>query len=719
MAGHGYGPNSLETKIRTAMQELGIYAEAWEMDIRRLAQLERELRRAEKAWRAAGSPLTVTHTNKAGATNEVPAPSYTAIQQLRRDIQAQRKALGLIPGGKRPAAAVDDEDEEPELTPAAAAVRDYAAALDAMWAEVSASATTATHEAALAYAAPRASGEIPECEGVALACSRFLRDLEEDKWDHRTALPEWVARVVCGLQHVKGERPDGTPLRGLPMDLLPWQLFILDNLCGFFEPGTEIRRYLEDFIFLSRKNSKTTFAAALSWALGWYYRRSNAVIYIIGGTSRQAQQAFDFLAAQARRLGMVGKGGAELLDNYMQHRLRIVLPDGEITIAALAYKEGSLDSLNCNIVIADEMHVYKSASPYTLMRQATKAYTNKLVSGISSAGDDGQGFCAQRLQYALRVLRGLVDTADADRFFAFAAYAPRPADGSEVDFTNPEVLRMANPSYGEIIRPADILSEAMSAQNDPQLRKNFFTRSLNLFVSSVRAYFDVDVFRRSDLQYAWTLDELAKLPVQWYGGADLARQHDLTAAALVADYQGKLIIIPHCWFPVTAAALKADQDQIPLFGWQEDGWLDMSNDAVTNHMEVVAWFKDMRARGFKIRQIGHDRKFCPEYQSGMKAAGFRVVDQPQLNYLLTQGFRMIEKRSLLGDLYYLHAEPFEYCLGNLYVIDKDDVVIYSKLNPNLRIDIFDAAVFACVRLLSDAGKLEDARKWLGGEGRST
>ena len=59
--------------------------------------------------------------------------------------------------------------------------------------------------------------------------------------------------------------------------------------------------------------------------------------------------------------------------------------------------------------------------------------------------------------------------------------------------------------------------------------------------------------------------------------------HDLTAAVLYGEYKGVNIIIPHCWFPVVAAHEKAEKDNIPLFGWQDDGWLTMCNTPTTEY----------------------------------------------------------------------------------------------------------------------------------------
>lgn len=384
-----------------------------------------------------------------------------------------------------------------------------------------------------AYAQGMIDGTIIANEDRILAAKRFFRDLENPKYEMRTRDADFVIKIIeATFVHVKG------PKKGEPFLLEPWQKFICYNLAGFYYKGTSERRFKEAFIFLPRKNSKTFFASALAWAMSLLERKYYSVLYIIASKLDRALEAFDNIRENIEYMGEAKN--FKILNNNAEHSISRTFYDadgekvGAMKMQALAADAKRADGLNANFIILDELHAYKNANEYYVYKQAMKAYINKLLIGITTAGIDMNTFCYQRLKYCQEVMR---ETKEDEEYFIFICMADNPDD-----YTNPVEHEKANPNYRVTIRPNDILNEALQAQNDPTGRNEFLNKSLNIYTNALSTYFDVFEAQESDGKYNWSLEELAKLPIKWYGGADLSKMYDLTGGALHGRYKDVIFV---------------------------------------------------------------------------------------------------------------------------------------------------------------------------------
>ena len=137
---------------------------------------------------------------------------------------------------------------------------------------------------------------------------------------------------------------------------------------------------------------------------------------------QQALETFDFVNYNIKHMGEWDEDGGHfhIINNNNEHSIKAEIGGGAIDLNALAANPDAQDSFNCNIAIADEIHAFKKPKQYTLFKEAMKAYRNKLMIGISTAGDDPNSFLAQKVKYAKRVLDKEIED---ERYFFFICEA--------------------------------------------------------------------------------------------------------------------------------------------------------------------------------------------------------------------------------------------------------------------------------------------------------
>ena len=559
------------------------------------------------------------------------------------------------------------------------------------------------------------------------ACQRFLDDLQRDDLDFKSNQFDFAIDLIEGtIYPEKGEYIDGTSARLNPIKLTRWEIFVTVNLFGFFIKNTNIRRYQEVLLFLPRKSGKTTFVASLTWAKSLIDADSGATTYIVANSLSQAKVSFNFIQHNLNLQHNKEKFKPKMRANNQEHSINVDLGKGHVEIRAIGADEKYLDGLIANTIIADEVHAFKRPKRYTLMKDAMKSYSgSRMLLAVSTAGDNIGCFLDERVELLKKVLNKTIkDESKYDRYFIYLCTAPRdnkgnflnPITGEITDIDDPELIEAVNPSAGETVSLDLLVNDAKIAlDSDEGTRNEFKNKTLNVFTTSSETFFDIDEFKYSDSLYDWSIDDLLKLNLTWYGYADLSVLHDLSASGLYANHKYKTkdengntiakdidIVISQAFFPLPLAIAKAQESNMPLQEWQEEGWATLSNTDVVQPSDITGWFVMMKKMGFKIKQINFDKKSAMEFAITMRAEKFKLKDASQLPSIKTVGIRRIENKVKNAEFYYLHNRSYEYCVSNVRAEELyNGWLRIRKISKNMKIDLFDASVFGAVAMLED------------------
>ncbi|HHV61141.1 MAG TPA: terminase large subunit, partial [Firmicutes bacterium] len=245
---------------------------------------------------------------------------------------------------------------------------------------------------------------------VRLACERHLRDLERAGTDEFPYIfdPARADRVFAFFRfcrHVKG------PLAGQPIELEPWQQFIIGSIYGWVHRETGLRRYRKAYIQVARGNGKSTLLSGLGLYMLMADGEAGAEVYATATKKEQARIVYDAARVMAIR-------SPDLLRRLEPGKAEILYPTTASKFAPLSKDTKSLDGLNPHLGIIDEFHAHPTREMYDLLVSAMGKRLQPLLFIITTAGFDLASPCYEEYTYLTKVLEGEFEN---EQYFAYIA----------------------------------------------------------------------------------------------------------------------------------------------------------------------------------------------------------------------------------------------------------------------------------------------------------
>jgi len=544
--------------------------------------------------------------------------------------------------------------------------------------------------AARRYADDVVAGRIVACKWVRRACQRHIDDLQRSAddpawpWIFDAARAERPCAFIELLPHIKGK----WARERRKITLEPWQAFIVTTVFGWVHRVTGLRRFVEAYIEVARKNAKSTLTAGLCLFMLAADGEAGAEVYTAATTRDQARIVFDDAKAMASRdADMRMHLGIEV----MQHSL--TQPHTASKLAPLAAEGSTLDGLNVHFVSVDELHAHKTRAVYDVLDTARGAREQALLWNITTAGSDRSGICYERRTHITKILDGVLGD---ERQFGII-YTIDDGD----DWQDPACWPKANPNHGVSVFDDVLRTACIKAQAMPSAQSNFLTKHLNVWVNADSAWMDMRAWDRC-ANPLLTVDKIKHLPT-WVP-LDLASKVDIAAAPILAhdadDDRYYLVTRGRFWLPERAVEIGANAQ---YDGWVRAGHMVATDGEVTDYDLIEDQLRADAAMLLDLREVPFDPWQATHLANHMLDEGLPMVEVRQTVQNLSEPMKQLEALVLQGKLEHDGNPAMTWMISNVVAhLDAKDNIYPRKERAENKIDGPVAVIMGLGRVINAA-----------------
>ena len=273
----------------------------------------------------------------------------------------------------------------------------------------------------------------------------------------------------------------------------------------------------------------------------------------------------------------------------------------------LSSDSSTMDGLNVHGAIIDELHAHKTRGVVDVLDTATGARRQPLLFEITTAGYDRHSICFEHHDYAIKLLEGVLQD---DSWFAFIA----AADEGD-DWTDPQVWRKANPSFGLSVKEDDLARKAEKAIALPGAQNAFRRMHLNEWTEQAERWIDLAAWDAC----AGPVDLEALRGKTCFGGLDLSTTTDVTALAWVFPPEhddGLWHVLSRYFVPEENLRKRAERDRVPYDLWTRQGFIEATPGNVVDYgaieQRILADSCPVPGQGDRLRPLErHPHRAAP------------------------------------------------------------------------------------------------------------
>lgn len=432
------------------------------------------------------------------------------------------------------------------------------------------------------------SGEILTNKWVKLAVKRFRKDLEKSKnKDYPYYFDEESGNRFCQFCELLKQYKDR--FAGKPLILENWQCFILCNIYGWLYKETRERRFRKAFVFVARKNGKSTLMSA---TLLWDLLATNGAEAYAAATKRdQAKILYDSVKQMV------------LQNDILKNKLRIFNSTSRILnekkagkLEALSADSDTMDGLNPSCVVVDELSAQKNFNTVKILQSGQGSRPSPLLFEITSGSDDLTSAGKQEYDRSCQILQNVFED---DSYFCIL-YTLDEKD----NWKNPDVWIKANPNLGVSVNMGFLKKTCTEAIQQPSLESEFRCKNLGQWLTNTKAWIPAKTWDKctSNAKKYKVDDNESYYAVL---SVDLSKRIDLTALTLVVYQKGKFFLKHLLYFPEDSMAERIKHESELWRKWVDEGYIIATHGSTIDYAYLFRDIKDL-AKEYTISEILFD-----------------------------------------------------------------------------------------------------------------
>ena len=434
----------------------------------------------------------------------------------------------------------------------------------------------------------------PQCvsKWVRLAVDRFEKDLDRAKNpDFPYTFNTDKAQLFIDFTEMLKQYKD--VWAGKPLHLEPWQVFVFANIYGWVHKVTGMRRFRKAFVFVARKNGKSTMVSSV--LLFDILLTPGSEGYCAATKKEQARIIWDSVVNMVRQ-----HEDLKTMLKIYNSTYTIVNPSSAGKIAALSSEYSTFDGLNPSSAAIDEVAAMKTYDIIQVLQSGTASRPEPLLFEITSGSDNTNSAGAQEFERSQKILEGVY----TDESFFCILYTLDKGD----QWTDETKWIKANPNLGVSVNLETLRALCLEAKQNPSLEAEFRIKNCGMFISPVTSWIPYDKWKRCQtLGERPRLEELNLNDCVAIGAVDLSQRLDFSSFDVAVYHipSQTFYLIHHFYIPSDQIRPKCKTDSPLIYKWIEQGLITATPGEVISYSVI---FDDIKVliEKYHISEVLYD-----------------------------------------------------------------------------------------------------------------